>query len=298
MDNISFKNYYKDSNQYCKIHERIPEWIETKRALLALPGLMYRTHFSTWDLSDQVIDHDAAYVHFDYPKTEFSIDKVTQQLNDYIEQAPYEEIIIMGISFWEIVFRHLSERLSEKAKAKIKHHICLNGVSTAKELSMQYKLMLSLANIKSSTLNKLMGIFWIANREMNGILSNNQVYNKVMKKRIKNSAWDKDKTNIKVQQKRHQKNAALWFTPWYIDRARDILNEKNNIDTYIPTDIIYSSNDEFFSNPEETASKIAENINAITQLHRIPDWGHIALVEFPEKYNPTIENILDEIWSK
>ena len=99
MDKINFDNQYKDSNQYCKIHEKLPEGLETKKALLALPGLMYRTHLSTGDLSDQVIDHHAAYIHFDYPKTEFDMDKVVKQISDYIEQAPYEEIVVMGISF-------------------------------------------------------------------------------------------------------------------------------------------------------------------------------------------------------
>lgn len=295
MDQLDFKNHYKDSNQYCKIHERLPENGDTKRALLALPGLMYRTHLSTWDLSDQVINHDAAYIHFDYPKIEFEMDKVVKQISDYIEQAPYEEIVIMGISFWEIVFRHLMQQWSEKAKAKIKHHISLNGVSTSEDLSLQYKTMLTTANIKSQTLNNLMWIFWKFNRKIGWLLTKNQVYNKVMKTRANDVLTNQDKEYIMRQQKRHQKSAALWFTPWYIDRARYILHEKNDIEIYTPSDLIFSSNDEFFAKPQEVVSNIAENISAPVDIHEINQWWHIALVEFPEKYNPVIENILHKI---
>lgn len=288
---------YKDKNQYCAIRELTPENIETKRAVIVLPWLMYRTYFSTWDLDSIVRESNkSAHIHFDYPKTEFDLDKVVGQIRDYIKQCPYDEIVIMGISFWDLIYRHLMNTLSDEDKSKIIHHISLNWVSTKEELSFQFKTLLSLTNIKSQTLNNLIWLFGIKNRKFGWIATKNQVYNKEFNKKIKINFERKEE--LRKKQKWHHKSASLWFTPWYVDRARIIANEKNEQNTEVPTSIIYSTNDEFFAKPKRNAEEIWKNIINDIEYYEVENWWHIWLVEYPEKYNPKLVKIFDKIWNK
>ena len=297
-NNYIWSDNFTNTNTHCSVKEFLAPNKESKKCLIALPWLMYRTHHSTWDLKDLVHEHDASFVFFDYPKTEFNIDKVTTQIIDYIKNHPYDEIILMWLSFWEIVARQVIDRLPDDQKNKIKHHISSNWVSTANDLSVKYKTMLTSCKIKSSLLNSLVWVFWKVDRKTNAFFTKSQVYNKIMKQKIKNTNNPDEKHTIELKQKRHQMSASLWFTPGYVDRARFILQEKNTTQIDIPSSIIYSNNDEFYSEPKSGAENITKNITAENKIYEVDKWWHIALVELPEQYNPVIEKILEKVRRK
>ena len=296
-NNYIWSDNFANTNTHCAVTEFPAENKNSKKCLIALPWLMYRTHLTTLHLKDIVHKHDASFVFFDYPKTEFNIDTVTTQIIDYIKTNPYDEIVLMWLSFGEIVARRVIDALPPEIKKKVKHHISLNWVSTANDLSMKYKTMLMLCKIKSSHLNNLVWGFWKVDRKLNAFFTKSQVYNKIMKQKIKKSTNTDEKHTIALQQKWHQKSASLGFTPWYVDRARLILQEKNDIKTNIPSSIIYSNNDEFFWKPKKTAENIGENIAAEKEIYEVEKWGHIAFVELPEQYDPIIEKVLEKVRS-
>ena len=288
---------YNDRNEYCAIRTRLPENPDTKKAVIVLPWLMYRWWIASGDL-DTIITKksNAAHIHFDYPKTEFVMDKVIKQIKDYIKECPYEEIIIIGISFGGMLYRHLINALSDDEKKKIKHHISVNGLWTKEDLSLQMKLALLPANIKSNVINEIIGVFGIINRKLWWIATKNQVYNKYFNSKIQKDL--NQKNSLLLKQKHHQKSAANGFTPGYADRAKWVAWDTEIWEIQdIDTSFIYSNNDDFYKNPKLHAEKMWEKVvNAKVEYYEVEWWRHQALVELPEKYNPVLEQIFNEVW--
>jgi hypothetical protein len=294
-------NPEKRFDHHARIYTKLaPVWSGAK-ATLVLPWLMYRGAQSTGHLEEIVHNHWSAFVFFDYPKAEFDIESFTNDVIEYIEKSQFKEIVLVGLSFWEIVIRHLFEKMPAEMKDKIKHNISINWVSTKKEICTQYQIALKACLLDNKTLKFLMDKFGKLNRGLNWRLTRRQVYNKVFKRKIDEAilSWNDGVINeLLTWQKNHRHSAALWFTPWYIDRAKAIETENNIPKINNPSTIIFSTNDEFYTDPDINAKCVAVTRKGPTTIKEVHNWWHIALVEHPEKYDPVLQETFDKIWPK
>lgn len=296
---VSSHPEYCNKSEYCAIRTRLPENPDTNRAVIVLPGLMYRGWIASGDMDTIVREkNDAAHIHFDYPKTEFVMDKVLQQIRDYIKECPYDEIVLVGISFGGMLSRHLINSLSDDAKKKIKHLISVNGLWTKEDLVLKLKLPLLLGNVKWKIINTITGWVGKLSRKLWGIVTKHQIYRKELLQQIKNNP---DNTAAITQKaKHHYKAAANWITPWYADRAKWVISDTEIQETKgVDTSFIYATNDDFYQDPKQHAEKMWNKVlDAQVDYYEVEWWRHQALVELPEKYNPVLEKVFDIVWEK
>jgi pimeloyl-ACP methyl ester carboxylesterase len=78
----------------------------------------------------------------DYPFTALHIEVYIQKIVTFLENYEYEKIIVCGLSFGELVARHLIATLPDTFKEKIILHISVCGVSTFQSLSEKKKRIL------------------------------------------------------------------------------------------------------------------------------------------------------------
>lgn len=205
--------------------------------------------------------HDRAEEWFDERK---EIDAIKKTIGN----NAYEKVIIISNSFGDMIARKLLRQWVGNVIA----HISICGVSELKYMSWSSKLLLIVAAHlwKHCYKNKKL-VKYVA---------------KLFNRKASNFAADNA----------HQLNtqcAIHWLTKWIADRARFILQYHEavaKIDT--PVSILFSKNDNNFSDPEANAEHIAAMYNKKTIITLWNAW-HGSFLEMPEKYDPVIEDIFD-----
>ncbi len=194
-----WKKYMKKVwDSYSKIYIA-PTQSLSRKAVFVFPWLLYNTPSAAWILPDIINAYEATFVFFDYPESEFNLDTFIDEVYRYIEDSLYEEIVLIWLSFWCIVTRHLLDKIPVHIKYKIKHVISISGPSTNKELSIWYKTMLKACHRNSLSLNKAVWYFGYTIKFLNKIF-----------------------TKLEIQ-----RLSRMWLNRGYVDRARYILHEKN-----------------------------------------------------------------------
>lgn len=274
---------YSDLNKYCAIREYWKK--DSKKVLIALWSLIHRTKFSFWDLPNIVIDKFWwKFVWIDYPKKEYNSDLVIKQIVQYIQDCWADEIVLCGLSFWEIVVNDILKVLPWELKSKIKLHISICWVWNRDDLTLPTSVDVT-KNISNKLMKCLTGSIWLIDRSKIPLLKNFL------------SKWMVDYSGSVSQWKleRHKKVASLWLTPGIWDRLVRILNQKGVIEKWyknISTIALYSTNDSFFKDPKSAAEHVAETDSP--QIFEIVNWWHAWLLEMPDIWNPALEKVLSQ----
>ncbi|MDD3302210.1 MAG: alpha/beta hydrolase [Candidatus Gracilibacteria bacterium] len=290
---------YSNLNEFCKVTEISPKdsndkIIPTNKIFIHLGSLIHRSKFALGDLPEIVNSNGAKFVSFDWPKTEFNLEKVLGQIHDYIKQNKDSEFILCGLSFGEVISRELLNILTPDERKKVKLYISLNGVSDANNIVLPNMPEIVKKNINNKIFKILSGF---AGKVDRGLLGEKR------KHFLSNNFIDKRQVIIdNVGEKRinnHRKAASIGVTPGLPDRFK-LLLEQENLDIEIPdvkTAILYSEDDSTFVNSKNNAEKLQE-VHTNSEIISIGEAGHAALVEQPEKYNPVIDNLIKQVWKK
>lgn len=290
---------YSNLNEFCKVTEISPKdsndkIIPTNKIFIHLWSLIHRSKFALWDLPEIVNSNWAKFVSFDWPKTEFNLEKVLWQIHDYIKQNKDSEFILCWLSFWEVISRELLNILTPDERKKVKLYISLNWVSDANNIVLPNMPEIVKKNINNKIFKILSWFAWKVDRwllweKRKHFLSNNFIDKRQV---IIDNVWEKRINN-------HRKAASIWVTPWLPDRFK-LLLEQENLDIEIPdvkTAILYSEDDSTFVNSKNNAEKLQE-VHTNSEIISIWEAWHAALVEQPEKYNPVIDNLIKQVWKK
>ena len=283
---------------------------DSEKMVLALGSLVHRTYHAWGNLPENVSKNfGAKFVNIDYPKIGYDSQKVTKQILQYLSDEHnknVKEIIICGLSFWELAARDLITNLPAKIKEKVVGHISLNGVSDIHDLSIFQKPFVKpiLPLIKTklfSTLVKAVGEI-DRSKPTEGIFSK-KILTQGTEKRIEEKEKTGKKADLEYVQsvKRHQKAAKIGITQGLAERIGRIFNEKDTPVgiTDIPVVAIYSTNDATYTDPQKSAKKIKKiSSNEKSCTYKLVNAHHAALVELPKKYDTALIEIIGELWQK
>lgn len=207
--------------------------------------------------------HDRSKEWFDEKK---EIDAIRKTIGD----KKYEKVIIISNSFGDIIARKLLRQWVDNVVA----HISICGASELKYMSASSKLLLWIATHirKYCYKNK-----WLV-RNVAKLFNRPPSTHAIYEAHILN-------TNCAIR----------WLNKWIWDRARYLMHHKEpiaNITT--PAYILFSENDNNFSDPQTNAEHIASfyDTKAIFTLWNA--W-HGSFLEMPEKYDAVVEEIFSQI---
>lgn len=287
----------KDTNEYCKIIEK--GGLETNRAFLALWSWVHRSYYSWWKLVDIINkEYNANFIQVDWPKLDFTPDKVINQLIDYIDNSWYDEIIIWWLSFWEVVSNALIEALEiqhrEDLLKRIKLQLSISWVS-----SMENTIWVKLPFIKTKVWNKLYKLLtWCAGK----IDRHNPI--KKLRWAIGKNWVDYWADITPLKKKLHAKRASLWLNPWLADRYAfmqsyipyEKLKTSKVVLYWLPDDKDTKTDGLINNLPENAEKDLNYNSWNIKEMHSVPYGWHAALVEHFSKWEPYFEKALSEVW--
>ncbi len=263
--------------------------MQSKRLFLWLPWIFHATELAWWDRPEICNRYGWDFLCKDYPIDSLSLDNFLEEIIVFLENSSYEEVIVCGISFGEIVARELINRAPKHLQGRIKLHISVCGVSIFSELSYEkqrtvkllYKVKYILwKNLLKKTLQLLWRIenHWLRKNKWKHFLGkkNYLQHKNLSQQRASNiiTAWSK------------------WLTASLYDRGEIILTVSHIVPISTPTIAIYAARDPFFLDAKKAAEHILTACTSVSKLICAHPWGHASIVELPETYNPILENIL------
>ncbi len=268
--------------------------MHSKKLFLWLPWIFHATELAWWDRPAICHIHGWDFLCKDYPIDSLSLDDFLEEMIVFLQNSSYEEIIICGISFREIVARELLNRTPKPLQEHIKLHISVCGVSTFDDLSHHKKKTVKLLYktkyiLWTSLLKHTIKILW-------------KIENHGLRHNIwKNYFWKKNylqHKNLPIQKAKNIIEAgSQWFTPSIYERGEIVLSTNSIKPIHTTTYAIYASHDPFFMDAQQAAQNILDYCTKETKLVCAHPWGHASIVELPETYNPILEEILTTTFS-
>lgn len=310
------KNRFDES---CHILESWPK--DSKKLVLFFGSIFHRTKYPLWKIPSQITnDLNSRFVSVDWPKQEFDKDKVKNQITDYIKNSWAEEVVTIWLSFWHMVATDIISSLPKELKSKVKWHISICWVNSYEDLTLWYKLSVS---VLSRISKNLAWTIWLIDRygsldipkspenariieSLSNTMLRRSVNNPVSKKvlsKLKNFIswnmvfWKSEIPDwINPSQKReyllnrHMRNASMWLTPGLVDRFKQIReNYWNSSPKFdFPIISIFSDNDDMFSDPENNAKKITQKTVGSTELIGVNQWWHASILEIPQAWDGAV----------
>lgn len=261
------------------------------RCFLAFPWIFHASELGWGDRPNICQKYNWDFVITDYPYEGFSMDHFINDVVKFLEKIKYKEIIICWFSFGEIVCRELMIRCSQDIKKNIVHHISLCGASTFTQLSSTKKRVIKLSSMISS--KPIIGLLkwclslasYIENHGICGLWKHfvgRQNY-------VKHTWISHDRENSVIIA------GSRWLNPGIFERWCVVANTHSIGEIDVDTTAIYAAHDWFFKDAKHTAETILSYCIKTTKLIEAKPWGHGSLVEFPETYNPILENILERV---
>lgn len=268
--------------------------MQSTKLFLWLPWIFHATELAWGDRPAICRTHGWDFLCKDYPQTTLLLDDFLEEIVIFLEQSSYDEIIICGISFGEIVARELLYKASDKLQDRIKLHISVCGVSTFDDLSdHKKKTVKSLYKMKyvvwKYLIKKTIKYLWKIERH--------GLRNSIWKHSFGKRNYMKHK-NLPPQKAQNIIQAgSLWFTSSLYERGEIVLFTDTIKSLHTPTYAIYASHDPFFIDAQQSAQNILKHCTTQTKLICAHPWGHASIVELPDTYNPILEGILKENFS-
>ena len=271
-----------------------------KKLFIWFGGFVHRGISAWWDIPELINKKFwATFINIDYPEQQYNTKQLIKQVNEYIKsQNNLSEIIITGLSFWEIVARDFINQTIPSIKEKIIWHISISWVHQKSDFKHSYqKLIPFLSTSIGKVLLRIIGKLDRGTWPFKGFVSKNIVY---IPQHLQSSQNAKYLTNID----QHKKAASLWLTPGMSDRAKRILQEEKaekiwnvfTISIWSKTDNTYLNKD---SNSIISAEKIAKlSTHPKSKAVLLEDAIHGGLVEDPKPFNISIQEAIQEIWRK
>lgn len=287
----------EQDRERCRIIECGPE---SKQAFIMLGSLIHRGPLAFDAFTSRKIgeEYGATTTIVDWPKDEFDPEKVVQQLAEYIEQSPYDSIILAGLSFGEVVLRQVVDRLSPDALQKIKLHLSVCGVATAEDIKIPGNTLLAknTALIRTRIARSLAGLV--------GRFERNTVPLPKFTKHLisQTQVAPPEQCDPPLTAKRrvsHQQAASLGITPAFSDRLAYMLEAKvpENMHNF-PTVAMYSTNDPLIE--KSGAEKILKTSSdqAGSRLVEVENGWHCSVMEKPNIWEPALRSVLDGVWER
>ncbi len=261
----------------------------TKKLFLWLPWIFHATELAWWDRPEICNRHGWDFLCKDYPTNTLILDDFLDDIIIFLENSSYDEIIICGISFGEIVAREILHKAPQSLQKRIKLHISVCGVSTFSELSYEKQRTVKLLYKVKYILwkNLLKKILQVLGKIENHWLRNNRCKHFLGKKNYmkhKNLSQQRALNIITAWSK--------WLTSSLYDRGEITLTVNHIAPISTPTIAIYAIHDPFFLDAKKAAEHILTTCTSNSQLICAHPWWHASIVELPETYNPILESIL------
>jgi pimeloyl-ACP methyl ester carboxylesterase len=257
-----------------------------KQVFFYLWSLMHRTSWSAGKLKDIITkDFGSTFISVDWPKLSFDDGVIIEQLISTIQEYPDANIVIMGLSFWSLVWEQLLSSLSEEDRKRVIEFISICWVWSSEFIA-------PLANNKIRMIVKKVSrqVFWL----IWGI--DRRVWNNwIGWFMVDKNTWLKNGVSEK-RLLRHKVLGSHWMNPWLAWRINYMTQSTfSAVKWDIKTTVIYSKNDPTFTDPEKNAKSIKIR-HSSASLIELDDSGHAALVENPETYITPIINLLSIYW--
>lgn len=263
--------------------------MQSKKLFLWLPWIFHATELAWWDRPEICNRYGWDFLCKDYPTNILILDDFLHDIIVFLENSSYDEIIICGISFGEIVAREILHKAPKSLQERIKLHISVCGVSIFNDLS----------HPKQKTVKFLYKVKYIIGKyllkktlQFLGRIENYWLWNNIWKHFLGKKNYLQHK-NLSQQRAVNIITAwSKWLTPSLYDRGEIILTVNNINPIYTATIAIYAAHDPFFLDPKKAAERILTACTANTKLVCAHPWWHASIVELPETYNSILENIL------
>ncbi|MDD5377423.1 MAG: hypothetical protein PHH16_04920 [Candidatus Gracilibacteria bacterium] len=296
----------------CQITEIPSHFPIGNRKILYLGSFAHRTHHAAGVLPKISDDFGANFTYFDWPKMEFNEEKVVNEIVDYIRENPNNEIIVISLSFGEIIARKVFAKLTDSEAQRIKKYISICGVSFGDELKIP-KVTYIAEKVKKQVLQVLTGKVglgmrgrygkWVRDITMSGMVDKSPTGLKDT-----GGSYDPEEKDIGIlEQKgalilsRFSKATSIGMTPGTADRLQLILRQKKldieECNNRIPTDIIFSENDWQYINPYKNAEKL-KKIHSNSNIIPVSDGKHADVTSRGAQYKKAILPALEELWGK
>ncbi len=253
----------------------------TKNLFLAFPWIFHATELAWWDRPSICKNHWWDFVCFDYPKQHFDIESFVRSCMIFIEKYKPASLIICWISFGEVVAKKLMEKNTE---LPIALYISVCWASNQHLLSQKKQLPLKLLSHCDNRITRKVGKAILQSLRHIETKWNRQPI-------AKNNFYRHDWLSFK-QQKAIMDAGSQWLWAGLYDRCMYLYTWHHGKHISHNTVVIYSTNDDFFTDPYENATSLMQQCSKNTSLVEVGNGGHASLVEFPEKRNPVLENIL------
>lgn len=304
---------YRNTKEFCHVKENFPINKDTKKCVIMLPWIMQRDKYTIWEIPNIALWNEAVYSHFDYPKVEFNEDKVIKQIIDYIKNRWFNEIILCGLSFGEIVCRKVLEKLPIEERKKIKKHISINWVTTQNELAFTQRSLLNINKIISKKLLATFGVTirWLSkfkpakNKKFTKVDFDKSLWNEKIENIVKDALWLHKEPNNKqiddfiikriAEENLHIRSTNLAITWWLHDRGKMISSQKEVWKIWADTIAIYCDNDWYFINPSESAKHISNKAKQAWydwKIINVKWWDHARMIWKWQNYNPILREII------
>lgn len=278
------------------IQNQIKKW--NKKLIISFWSILHRNIDWYGDIPQISNQYWYDLIFINYPKNNFIQENINNIVIKFLNNnKQYKTIWLIGLSFGCVVGRNFlyfleSKKEYKKFYNKIKFFINLSGVSIYKHVKIPNILdndivIKTILQKPFSYITKTtIAFLWKIDKFINF---------KVSKKFIDETTKERDKNVLQ----KYLVNASLWLNFGLVERfkkmykTKEIKKLKNNINIYS----FYWTNDNLYKNPRNTANYILKNLSNIKKeenLIRIIDWWHAGLVEYPNKWDKPIENIIKD----
>jgi hypothetical protein len=279
-----------NSGQQCKVREIGPA--NAERAFIGLSPINHLTHYVWGFVVEEILQRDGKFVTFHWPKERYDHAAMVDQVSNYIGNSLASEVIVGAMSYGEVVARDVLAELSAEEQKKIKAHLSICGVATAKELKPP-EFLVKFASEQADLLRQF------------PFLKRLFLKTQVLSPR-KWDDWPKateeERAEIKRQYHRHERCAAIAITPSYRQRLARLLSGEleTSLETRnypFPTIAFYTDGDDLIR--DEAAQRIVgANRHQESRRILVPRGNHASLVERPMSWRSAINPVLDRYWKK